>query len=109
VWVPDSTTLPSPERLVFLLTGELESDDFPLWEFVWNLNTLAPSVPLADKIGLARRAVSLLVGQYDMWRGEWPGGPVAPLTDSDLQVLAENDEPWHDPEHATLLVWLRQA
>jgi hypothetical protein len=107
--VTDSTALPSPERLVFLLTDELEGDDFPLWEFVWNLNTLAPLAPLTDKIRLARRAVSLLVGQYDLWRGEWPGGPVAPLTESEMQILGNNNDPWHDPERATLLVWLRQA
>ena len=107
--VPDSTGLPSPERLIFLLTDLLESDDFPLWEFVWSLNTMAPSAPLADKIRLARRAVSLLVGQYDLWRGEWPGGPVARLTESEAQALAEDDGAWHDPEHATLLVWLRQG
>ena len=108
VRMPPSAALPSPERLVFLLTDELESDDYPLWEFVWNLNTMAPSAPLADKIRLARRAVSLLVGQYDLWRGDWPGGPVVRLTESEMQILANDVEPWHDPEHATLLVWLRQ-
>jgi hypothetical protein len=109
VQVPAATMLQSPERLIFLPTDDLESDDFPLWEVVWNLNTLAPEAPLADKIRLARRAVSLLVGQYQLWRGEWPRGPLAPLTESDSRVLAEEDGPWHDPENATLLVWLRQA
>lgn len=107
--VPQSAALPSPERLVFLLTDEMESDDFPIWEFVWTLNTMAPSASLTDKIRLARHAVSLVVGQYDLWRGDWPGGPVTPLTESEMQTLANNDEPWHDPERATLLVWLRQA
>ncbi|MCR1781908.1 hypothetical protein KVF89_05115 [Nocardioides carbamazepini] len=101
-------TLPSLDRLVYLLSGELQSDDLPLWEIVWMLNALAPAALLDDKIRLARHAASVLVGQYDLWRGEWPNGPVAPLTEAELQTLATDDAVWHDPEHATLLVWIRE-
>jgi hypothetical protein len=90
------------------MSAELEGDDLALWEIVWTLNTLAPAAPLDEKIRLARRAVRVLVGQYDLWRGEWPAGPVAPLTESETQTLAHDDAPWHDPEHATLLVWIRE-
>lgn len=103
-----SGTLPSLDRLVFLLSGNLQSDDLPLWEIVWTLNTLAPTAALEDKIGLARRAASVLVGQYDLWRGEWPGGPVAPLTSSETEILVSEDAPWYDPDRATLLVWIRE-
>jgi hypothetical protein len=101
--------LPSPERLVFLLTPELESGDFPLWEIVWTLNGIAPDAPLSEKIRLARRTASLLVVQYELWRGRWPEGPEEPLTHTEREALADSDEPWYDPEHATLLVWLRQG
>lgn len=101
-------TLPSLDRLVYLLSGDLQSDDLPLWEIVWTLNTLAPTAALEDKIRLARRAASVLVGQHDLWRGEWPGGPVAPLTQSETEALASEDTPWYDPERATLLVWIRE-
>jgi len=100
--------VPSLDRLTYLLSGDLQSDDLPLWEIVWTLNTLAPEAPLDQKIRLARRAVSQLVGQYDLWRGEWPTGPVVPLTESETRILATDDAAWHDPEHATLLVWLRE-
>jgi hypothetical protein len=79
-----------------------------LWESVWTLNTFAPKAPLDEKIRLARRAVAVLVGHHDLWRGEWPGGPVARLTESETQTLANDDAAWHDPENATLLVWLRE-
>lgn len=90
------------------MSAELQDDDLPLWEIVWHLNRLAPSASLDDKIRLSRRAVSVLVGHNDLWRGEWPGGPLAPLTQSETQTLASDEAAWHDPEHATLLVWLRE-
>ncbi len=80
----------------------------PSGRFVWTLNTLAPSSSLDMKIRLARRAVSSLLGHYDLWRGDWPGGPVALLTENEKQTLAHDDVPWHDPEYATLLVWIRE-
>lgn len=101
--------LPSLDRLVYLIGVDLEDDDVGLWEVVWTLNSIAPTAPLDEKVRLARRAVSVLVGQYELWRGERPTGrPVARLTDSETQTLAGDDTPWHDPEHATLLVWLRE-
>lgn len=107
--VPDAnTTLPSVDRLAYLISGDLQSDDLGLWEVVWTLNTLAPAAPLDEKIRLARHTVSSLLGNHDLWRGEWPGGPVALLTEDEKQTLAHGDTPWHDPEHATLLVWIRE-
>ena len=108
VQAPDANSgLPSADRLAYLISEDLQSDDLGLWEIVWTLNTLAPEAALDEKIRLARRAVSVLVGQYDLWRGEWPTGPVAPLTEREKQTLARDDAPWFDPEHAALLVWLR--
>lgn len=102
----DTPELPSPERLAFLLARDLEDDDVPLWEVVWTINTMAPSASLAEKIKLARRAVRHLSDQYELWRGEWPHGPVAPLTETEASVMADDDACWHDPENATLLVWI---
>ena len=108
VKVPAETSqLPSLDRLVYLMSAELEEDDLGLWEVVWHLNTTAPAAPLEEKVQLARRAVSVLMGQHDLWRGEWPGGPVTPLSERETQALASDDAAWHDPEHATLLVWIR--
>ena len=103
-----NSNLPSVDRLIYLVSADLPSDDVPLWEIVWTCNTLAPDAPLDEKIRLARRAVETLVGQNDLWRGEWPTGPVARLTESETQTLAHDDAPWHDPKHATLLVWIRE-
>jgi hypothetical protein len=33
---------------------------------------------------------------------------VALLSEGEEQTLAHDDTPWHDPEHATLLVWIRE-
>ena len=99
--------LPSPERLAFMLAGVLEEGDFPLWEFVWHLNRLAPAAPLADKVRVARRALPSFLDEYDLWRGEWTEGPVAPLTEAETRLMATDDACWHDPEAASLLVWLR--
>jgi len=103
-----SRRLPSVDRLAYLVSADLQAGDLALWEIVWTLNSLAPEAPLEEKIRLARRAVSQLVGHYELWRGEWPAGPVAPLTEREKQTLAHDDAPWHDPEHATLLVWIRE-
>jgi hypothetical protein len=107
--VPDAkSNLPSVDQLVYLISGDLQDDDIGLWEVVWTLNTLAPAAPLDEKVRLARYAVSRLLGHYALWRGDWPGGPVAPLTEEEKQTLAHYDAPWHDPERATLLVWIRE-
>lgn len=109
VVVPDENThLPSVERLAYLVSSDLQDDDLGLWEVVWTLNTLAPAAPLDEKIRLARHAVSSLLGQCDLWRGEWPGGPVAILSEDEKRTLSHDDAPWHDPEHAALLVWIRE-
>ena len=103
-----NSDLPSVERLAYLVSGNLQSGDLPLWEIVWALNALVPEAPLDEKIRLARRAVSHVAGQYNLWRGEWPEGPTARLTESETRALALDDAAWHDPENATLLVWLRE-
>ena len=51
----------------------------------------------------------LLLDEYDLWRGEWPGGPVALLTEAEMRTLATEDACWHDPATASLLVWLRHV
>lgn len=100
--------LPSLDRLTYLVSADLQSDDVPLWEIVWTLNALAPDAPLDEKVRLARSVVGALTGQYDLWRGEWPTGPVALLTEAEKRTLAHDDASWHDPEHASLLVWIRE-
>ena len=80
--VPDAKSdLPSVDRLAYLISGDLQDDDLGLWEVVWRLNTLAPAASLDEKIRLARHAVSSLLGHNDLWRGDWPGGPIALLTE----------------------------
>jgi hypothetical protein len=57
----------------------LETDDVPLLEFAWPLTATHHEAPMLDKICLARRAVTQLFGQeYELWRGEWQAGPIAP-------------------------------
>lgn len=108
--VHNGEKLPSVDGLIFQVSDLLESGDFPVWEFVWHLNATHPNADLADKIRLARRASANLIGQdYELWRGRWPEGPVARLTDSEMQDLATDDAAWSRPEAAALLVWLRQV
>jgi hypothetical protein len=77
---------------------------------VWHLNTTHPDAPLEDKIRLARRAATNLIGQnYEFRRGRWPEGPTAPLTEVEKRSLAYEDAAWSDPESATMLVWLREV
>ena len=103
-----SDPLPSVDALILDVTDALESDDVPIWEFVWRLNAMCPDAQTPDKIRLARRAVTQLLGQeYGLWRGEWPSGPVAPLTERDVRQLADDDAAWTDPDSASVLVWLR--
>lgn len=102
-----ASDLPSPERLAFMLAGYLQEDDLPLWEIVWHLNRDAPAVPLNEKIRLARRALPLLSDEYDLWRGEWPGGPVERMSEAGIRAMETEDTCWHDPESASVLVWLR--
>src|SRR3990170_4082710 len=69
--VTDEAALPSVERLAYLLSGDLEDDDLPLWEIVWQLTTTTPDARLADKLRLARRAISQLGDECELRRGTW--------------------------------------
>jgi hypothetical protein len=100
--------LPSADALILQLSDLLETDDVPLWEFVWHLNATHHEAPMLDKIRRARRTVRQRLGQeYELWRGEWPAGPMAPLTETEVRALATDDAAWSDPESASLLVWVR--
>lgn len=61
-----------------------------LREIVSTLNSRAPEAPVGAKVRLARGPVSRLAGQYELWRGEWPNGPVACLTATGEQALADD-------------------
>lgn len=90
-----------------MLADVIQEDDFPIWEFVWHLNRMAPAAPLGDKIRVARRAMRSFMDEYELWRGEWPSGPVAPMTEVEIEAMAGDEACWHDPQNASLLVWLR--
>jgi hypothetical protein len=100
-------SLPSPERLAYLISGELAEDNLGLWEVVWGLHATNPEASLADKIDLARRAVSLLADDADLWHGDPLEPDSRPLTPAELQAIAEDDLAWHDPKNASLVVWLK--
>jgi hypothetical protein len=100
-------SLPSPERLAYLISGELAEDHVGLWEVVWGLNASNPEAALADKIRLARRAVSLLGDEADLWHGDPLEPDSRPLTPAETQAIAEDHLAWHDPENASLVVWLK--
>jgi hypothetical protein len=107
VVVDSASALPSPERLAYVIAGDLEEDNLGLWEVVWGLNSSHPRASLEEKIGLARRAVSLLGNQADLWRGDPLDPDGGPLTPEDLQALAADDLAWHDPKKASMIVWLK--
>ena len=107
--VPDAKSdLPSVDRLVYLISGAFRTTTSGFGGGRVEIDTLAPPAPLDEKIRRARHAVSSLLGHNDLWRGDWPGGPIAFLTEDEMGLLAHDDVPWHDPEHATLLVWIRE-
>ena len=103
---------PNPESveadLVDALTHE---DDQWLWEPVWVLNSRYPDLPESEKVGLARHVVLGLAEQQrvTLWRGQWPGGIVEPLTEADRQRIEGEDAPWTDPEGTDLLVVIQIA
>jgi hypothetical protein len=103
----NASGLPSPERLAYLLSNDLQSGDVPLWALVRHLDGLAPAASLSDKIRLAQRTLPLLLQEHDLWRGKSPGGPVAPMTEAEISAMSNDDTSWHDPEKASILVWLR--
>jgi hypothetical protein len=95
---------PTPESveadLIDALTYE---DDQWLWEPVWVLKNKHPDLPEAAKVGLAdQRRVTL-------WRGQWPGGIVEPLSEADRDRIAVEEAPWSDPESTDLLVIIQIA
>jgi hypothetical protein len=95
------------ERLLDCLHFE---DDQWLWEVVWALNARCPKAGQDEKVGLARQAVFELLadGLIELWRGEWPGGPVEPLSPAQIERLRVDPMPWYDPEHTELLVVIRE-
>jgi hypothetical protein len=103
----DGAALPSPERLAYLIVGDLADDDMGLWEIVWGLNAAHPGADLSDKIRLARTAVSLLADETELWLGDPLGPSGAPLTEKDVRALGDDDAAWHDPANASVVVWLR--
>jgi hypothetical protein len=101
--------LPSADGLIMQIRDLLDFGDVGVWELVWALNSSHPDARLLDKIKVAKRAATLLISQdWDLWRGVWPEGPIAPLTQEEKVRLSEEDAAWFDPESAELLVWLRQ-
>jgi hypothetical protein len=103
----EPSPLPSPERLAYLVTGDLEEDDIGLWEIVWRLNGSHPAVSLPDKVRLARQAVSLLGDHTVLWLGDPLEPDSRPLSSTELNALADDESAWHDPNNATMVVWLR--
>jgi hypothetical protein len=100
-------SLPSPERLAYVIAGDLAEDDVGLWEIVWGLNSTNPEAPLDEKVRIARRAVSLLSNEAELWHGDPLEPGSGPLSAAELRALAEDDLAWHDPANASLIVWLR--
>jgi hypothetical protein len=90
-----------------LIVGDLAEDDMGIREIVWGLNGTNPEADLSDKIRLARRAVSLLADETWLWRGDPLEPSSAPLTATEVQALGDDDAAWHDPDNASLVVWLR--
>ena len=102
--------LPSVDGLIFQVHDLLDAGDVGIWELVWHLDASHADAPIEDKIRLARRAATDLISRdYDLWRGTWPEGPEAPLTEVEKRDLAHDDAAWSDPESATMVVWLRQV
>ena len=87
----------------------LQADDVGAWEFVWHLNATHPDAALEDKFRLVTASRdNLIIQNYALWRGHWPEGPTASLTEAEKRDLAQEDATWSDPETATILVSLRE-
>jgi len=108
--VTDST-LPTVEEMSEQLQDALVDADQWLWEPTWKLNQEFPAVDLADKVNLMRQVILSLTlqGTVELWRGQWPAGPVAPLSKEEMGKILAQDTPWHDPEQAELLVVIEAA
>jgi hypothetical protein len=74
-----------------------------------DLNGRFPDATHVDKLTLARRVVRQLLadGQAELWRGEWPHGPVEPLGPAEIERLRIDDRPWYEPKNSDLLVVVR--
>ncbi|MDP9074478.1 MAG: hypothetical protein M3N98_09960 [Actinomycetota bacterium] len=107
---PDSP-LPSVEQLSEQYLDSLADGDQWMWELAWKLNEEFPAVELAEKVALARQVVIGLTikGSTELWRGQWPAGPVAPVSREEMAKIMAEDAPWHDPEHAEILVVVEVA
>ena len=103
---------PNPESVeADLIDALTHEDDQWLSEPVSLLNSKYPDLPELEKIELARQAVLGLVEQerVTLWRGQWPGGIVEPLTETDWQRIEGEEAPWTDPEGTDLLVVIQIA
>jgi hypothetical protein len=96
------------ERLVATLRS---SGDQWLWEMVWRLNDEFPALEVGTKVALVRQAVLglTLKAGIELWRGQWPTGPVAPLSQEEMARILAEDAPWHDPENSDLLIVVQVA
>jgi hypothetical protein len=106
------TELPSSSAISARLLEDLKyEDDQWLWEIVWKLNADFPQVELADKVSLAQEVTWQLFneGQIRFLIGQWPEGAVGPLDNEGLEMIREQTLPWHDPEHAEILVLLTRS
>jgi hypothetical protein len=104
--------LPTSSEIAERLLDDLRyEDDQWLWEIVWRLNAKFPLVELADKVSLAQEVTWQLFndGKVRLLRGNWPEGAVGPLDDAGLKAIREQTLPWHDPEHAEILVLLTMS
>ena len=104
--------LPSVEQMSERFTEKLQTaGDQWLWEMVWSLNKEFPAVEVGAKVVLARQVVLALTlkAGIELWRGNWPTGPVAPLSQEEMARILAEDAPWHDPEQSDLLVVVQKA
>jgi hypothetical protein len=106
------TALPSVDVLSARLLDILRQDgDQWLWEIVWALDREFPDVAVDEKVARAREVVVALTlqGRIELWRGQWPAGPVAPLSPEERAQVLTAVAPWHDPEAAGLHVVIEAA
>jgi hypothetical protein len=101
--------LPSPDALAKDILEFLKLDDCKfLHEIVWDLQTKCPGVGSDETISLAREVLRQMLdhGQIELLRGDWPPGPVFPLREGDFELLKERTQPWDNPGHSEIMVFI---